>query len=58
MSKTIVIQSHRLPISENWLQTCISSVKAWADLNRYHYKFIDDKLFDYVPIEILEKTKS
>ena len=58
MSKTIVLQSHRQPLPYSWVQTCIDSVKAWADQNGFTYKFIGDELFDFVPAPLLEKTRS
>ena len=58
MLKTLVLQSHRQPLPAKWVQTCISSVKYWAELNDYDYKFIGDELFDYVSDVILEKTKT
>ena len=58
MSKTLVLQSHRQPLPAIWMQTCINSVKHWAELNNYDYKFIGDELFDYVSDAILEKTKT
>lgn len=58
MSKTLVLQSHRQPMSVMWMQTCINSVKYWAKLNNFDYKFIGDELFDYVSDAVLEKTKT
>ena len=58
MLKTLVIQSHHQPLSTTWIQRCVDSVKSWSELNGYEYKFIDDELFDYVSVEVLEKTKN
>ena len=58
MLSTIVIQSHCQPLPYSGLQVCIDSVKTWADLHHYDYEFLDDELFDYVPIDIIEKTKN
>lgn len=58
MLKTLVLQSHRKPLPTKWVQKCIDSVKSWAALNNFSYKFIGDELFGYVSDEILEKTKS
>lgn len=58
MSKTLVLQSHRQPLPAIWMQTCVNSVKHWAKLNNYDYKFIGDELFDYVSDAILEITKT
>ena len=57
MSSTLVIQSHSLPISVAWIQTCIDSVKSWSEQHEYKYKFIDDELFDFIPSNVLEKTQ-
>ncbi len=56
MPDTIVLQSHKLPLSTAWLNTCIQSVKHWSDINKFNYEFIDDKLFNYLPSKLLEKT--
>ena len=58
MSKTLVIQSHRQPLSVSWIARCIDSVKSWTSLNKYEYQFIGDELFDYVPASLLDKTKN
>ena len=57
MSRTLLIQSHSLPLPADWLQICIDSVKHWVRLNDYEYKFIGDELFDSVSTEVLKKTK-
>jgi len=36
----------------------MDTVKAWSVLNNFHYQFIDDELFEFVPTELLEKTKT
>lgn len=56
--RTLVIQSHRQPLPTSWINSCIDSVKAWAETNRYEYKFLGDELFDYVSTVLLEKTKT
>ncbi len=58
MPKTIVLQSHRQPLLEEWLKVCIDSVKHWAELNTYDYECIGDELFEYLSTEVIEKTKS
>ncbi len=58
MQNTLVLQSHQQPLPANWISRCIDSVEAWAKLNNYEYRFLDDELFAYVADEILEKTKS
>lgn len=56
MTKTIVLQSYKHPITESWLDTCIRSVKIWSDINKFSYQFIDDSLFNYVSEGVLKKT--
>ena len=58
MHSTIVIQSHRQPLPNHWLQTCLDSVVNWSKLNSYDYQFFGDELFGYLSAEILTKTKS
>lgn len=58
MRSTIVIQSHRQPLPNRWLQTCVDSVVKWSKLNSYNYLFIGDELFEYLSAELLTKTKS
>ncbi len=58
MTKTLVLQSHQLPLPAKWMQKCVDSVKNWAETNSFDYKFIGDELFDHVSAEILEKTKN
>jgi len=36
----------------------MDTVKAWSVLNNFHYQFIDDELFEFVPTELLEKIKT
>jgi len=36
----------------------MDSVKAWAKLNDFDYKFVDDALFEYLSDELLEKTST
>ena len=56
--KTLVIQSHRNPLPYPWLEKCLASVRQWAASRHYHYEFIDDELFDYIPAALIEKTRS
>lgn len=58
MSKTLIFQSHRQPLPAQWLQSCLDSVKSWAEINEFDYKFIGDDLFSYVSQAVLEKTKT
>ncbi len=56
MTATLVIQSHRDPLPFGWLQRCIDSVDAWAEANRFQYRFIGDEIFNLVEPELLAKT--
>jgi len=56
-SKTLVIQSHRLPLPYVWIEICLESVRSWCALNAYEYRFIGDELFDCVPDDIISKTQ-
>ncbi len=56
--KTLVLQSHRQPLPHAWLSDCLRSVKNWAIDHGYDYHFMGDELFDYLPEDLLEKTRS
>lgn len=58
MSNTLVIQSHKKPLPYPWIETCMASVKQWAELNQYDYEYIGDELFDYIPSVLLAKTQN
>jgi hypothetical protein len=58
MSNTLVIQSHRQPVPHTWLETCMNSVKYWAELNQFYYKYIGDELFNYIPESLFKKTQA
>ena len=47
-----VIQSHRSPLPHSWLVDCLASVKAWSKHCGYHYEFVGDALFGYLPEDI------
>jgi len=57
-ASTLVIQSHREPIPAGWLNTCMSSVRHWAKLNEFEYRFIGDELFDALPPSLRVKTQA
>ena len=56
MPKTIVIQSHRVPLPSRWMERCLDSVRAWAGARGFDYRFVDDEIFTPVPGWLLEKT--
>ncbi len=39
-----------------WLTACMQSVQAWANASGFEYRFIDDRLFDYVPDWFKQKS--
>ncbi|MCP4429705.1 MAG: hypothetical protein GY806_01880 [Gammaproteobacteria bacterium] len=56
-NSTLVIQSHREPLPDRWLQVCLDSVKKWANQNYFDYQFAnDDEIFSAIAPELLEKT--
>ena len=56
MSDVLVIQSHRSPLPAPWYRQCVDSVEAWAASWGFAYRWLDDALFDPLPVEIREKT--
>ncbi len=57
MSDTLVIQSHRAPLPFKWLGACVDSVKAWAQLYGFDYRWLGDELFDVLTEDQIEKTQ-
>ncbi len=47
--KTVVYQSYRTENVPRWIERCLVSVREWAADKGFDYRFIDDRLFDYVP---------
>jgi hypothetical protein len=47
--ETVVFQSYRTTSVAPWIARCMESVRAWAALNDFEYRFVDDRLFDYAP---------
>jgi hypothetical protein len=47
--ETVVFQSYRTTRVAPWIARCLESVRAWAALNDFEYRFVDDRLFDYAP---------
>lgn len=56
--KTLVLQSHRNPLPYDWLKPCMESVKLWADINGFDYRFLDDELFSVIDKELRNKLSS
>lgn len=55
--KTIVYQSYRTQEVPAWINRCMETVRDWAKMSGFDYEFIDDRLFDFVPKEYLEKVR-
>jgi len=53
---TLVIQSHRSPLPQAWLEPCLHSVRGWARGKGYDYRFLDDEIFARLPTPIRQKT--
>lgn len=47
--KTVVYQSYRTTGVPPWVARCLATVRDWALSQGYDYRFLDDRLFDYVP---------
>jgi hypothetical protein len=43
--KTVVLQSFRTSDVPAWMERCMASVRAWAELRGYDYEFMDDRIF-------------
>ncbi len=54
---TLVIQSHRQPLTTGWLAPCLETVHAWAEMQGFDYRFIDDEIFDLLPVDLRKKTR-
>lgn len=54
--RTVVIQSHRQPLPHDWMHSCIDSVKYWAALNRFEYRWLGNELFDSLSSTQRENT--
>jgi hypothetical protein len=49
MNSTLVIQSCSPAQQTGWMQSCLASVRHWADTRGYDYRFVGDEIFDLVP---------
>jgi hypothetical protein len=56
VSNTLVIQSHRDPLPYLWLQDCMNSVREWAKLKGFDYRFMGDSLFEDLSAGIRRRT--
>lgn len=47
--KTVVYQSYRTHYVPAWIARCMESVRAWAEVQGFAYRFFDDRMFAYAP---------
>ena len=55
---TVVLQSHRSPLPAPWLEACLTSVRAWAALCGFDYRFLGDELFEHLDPALIAKTRA
>jgi hypothetical protein len=55
--KTLVYQSFRTHGVPVWMDTCMASVRQWAEIQGFSYRFIDDIFFSYAPEWFRERVK-
>jgi hypothetical protein len=56
MMRTLVLQSQREPLPHTWLEPCLASVRHWAALKNFEYRFIGDELFEPLDSTFLAKV--
>jgi hypothetical protein len=49
MGATLVLQSYPPARLAPWLERCVQSVRDWAALRGFAYRYVDDRLLDIVP---------
>ena len=57
-SRVLVIQSHTHPLPAKWYGCCIESVRTWADMHGYDYRWMGDEIFDPINDSLLAKTRN
>ena len=57
MSDTLVIQSHTRPLPFGWLELCLQSVRDWAAVRQYDYRFIGDELLTALDDDLRDRTR-
>ncbi len=53
--QALVIQSHGDSVAD-WIGSCTASVRRWAELQGYGYRFLGDELFDGLPDAYVRKV--
>jgi len=56
MMRTVVCQSYRTTSVPPWIERCLVSVRDWAALRGFDYRFADDALLELVPDWYREKA--
>ena len=56
--KTVVFQSFRTSNVPDWLARCLQSVREWASIQGFDYRFVDDRLFEYAPDWYRQRVKN
>ena len=56
--KTVVYQSFRTKDVPSWLEACMGSVRQWAKMRGFDYRFYDDSFFDLVPADLRPKASA
>jgi len=56
--KTVVYQSFRTKDVPSWIEACLESVRQWAKLRGFDYRFYDDRFFDLVPAELRPRASA
>jgi len=56
--KTVVYQSFRTENVPPWIDACMATVRAWAERQRFFYRFFDDRFFDLVPPELRSRASA
>lgn len=54
--KTLVYQSFRDTNRSGWIETCLASVRDWAERQGFDYRFYGDEFLDLVPAWYREKA--
>ena len=54
-NRTVVVQSHRMPLPHGFLRPAMDSVARWAAGQGFDYEFLDDQLFERVARDLRHK---